>query len=109
MTRRLLFMLFVLSCAPSMAQAETGHLVVRILDGQTGHELPARLVLETSDGKFPGDRLACSADRWPNIAAHGVFIDGHAEFDVPEGKTLLTAAHGFQYGLASKNVDVKPG
>ena len=99
--------LFLLLAADS--PAPTGRVQVLTVDASTQKQLPARLVLQTSDGEYPGDRLASSATRWPNIEAHGAFIDGAATFDVPTGKTSLTAAHGFQYATASKTFDVVAG
>lgn len=88
---------------------ETGKLTVRVLDDESGRVMPARLVLKASDGTYPGDRLRMSADRWPNIEAHAVFIDGEETFDLPAGTTSIAAARGMQRRAESRNVDVKPG
>jgi hypothetical protein len=94
---------------PHAAPADTGRLTVRTIDAQSGNPLPARLVLATSDGRYPGDRLGCYASHWPGIEAHAVFINGRADFDVPAGKTVVTAAHGLEYLADSISVDVEAG
>lgn len=91
------------------AVADTGQLAVRVVDDATGELLPARLMLQTSDGKYPGDRLGATAQQWPHIEAHGLFIDGAEKFTVPEGKTSITAAHGLDYQAESRRVDVIAG
>lgn len=93
----------------SPALAETGKLTIRVLDRDTEKLLPARLVLKAADGSYPGDRIDYSASRWPNIEAHAVFIAGEQTFELPAGKTTVTAAHGLTYGLDSSEVMVEPG
>jgi hypothetical protein len=99
----------VLAVFASGAIADTGKLAVRVVDDATGEAIPARLVLQTSDGKYPGDRLGASAQQWPNIEAHGLFMDGEETFEVPEGRTSLIAAHGLKYKAESRRVDVVAG
>ncbi|HEV7282951.1 MAG TPA: CehA/McbA family metallohydrolase [Pirellulaceae bacterium] len=108
---RLLFALLVSSglVARQATAVETGNLAVRVLDDETGATMPARLVLKASDGTYPGDRLRLSADRWPNIDAHAVFIDGEETFELPAGTTSVTAARGMQYRAETESVDVRPG
>lgn len=89
--------------------AETGRLMVRVVDDQTGLILPARIALRTSDGKYPGDRLDCSAKNWPYIEAHGVFLRREETFTLPAGKTVVTAAHGMEYRAETQSVDIEPG
>lgn len=89
--------------------AATGKLTVRVVDAETGKVIPARLVLKAADGTYPGDRLDCLASRWPGIEAHAVFISGEHTFDLPEGKTAVTAARGLQYASESRSVDVPAG
>jgi hypothetical protein len=103
---RLSFALMVI-LATCRVWADNGKLSVSVLDDTTGKSMPARLVLQTSDGKYPGDRLGASAQQWPSIAAHAVFIDGNKEFEVPAGKTSITAAHGLEYQCESRTVDIK--
>ncbi len=91
------------------ASAATGRVEVHVVDAGTSQPLPARLVLKTSDGQFPGDRIGCAATRWPNIEAHGIFIDGSGTFEVPPGSTSISAAHGAQFDLDAVTVEVKPG
>ena len=52
----------------SSAFAATGRVVVHVIDAGSGKPLPARLVLKTSDGQFPGDRIGCALTRWPSCA-----------------------------------------
>ncbi len=89
--------------------AETGQLRIRVVDDASGTQMPARIVLRDAKGSYPGDRLAITADRWPNIEAHGVFISGETSFDLPPGKTRVTAAHGLEYKAASAEVEVVAG
>jgi hypothetical protein len=91
------------------ADAETGKLTVRVVDDETGDAMPARLSLQASDGTYPGDRLRLSADRWPNLEAHAIFIDGEETFELPEGTTSVTAARGMQYVAETKVVEVEAG
>lgn len=89
--------------------ADQGRLTLRVLDDQSGQVMPARVVLLAADGSYPGDRLAATADHWPNIEAHGVFIAGEATFDLPAGRTRITAAHGLEYKTESRTVEIVPG
>lgn len=91
------------------AFAGTGKLEVRVVDAASGLTIPARLVLRDSGGDYPGDRLAVSAERWPHVEAHGVFIDGEETFDLPSGSTIVTAAHGLEYRAANASVEVPEG
>ncbi|MEX2120903.1 MAG: CehA/McbA family metallohydrolase [Pirellulales bacterium] len=93
----------------SFAHAQTGRLSVRVVDNETGEPMAARLALQASDGTWPGDRLGCSAARWPHIEAHGVFIPGQQTFELPAGRTSILAAHGLEYRPASQVVDVRSG
>lgn len=107
--RRVWWILTCLLVITESSRADTGKLVVRTLDGDSGRVIPARLVLQTSDGKFPGDRLNASSQQWPHIEAHGIFIDSEETFDLPPGPTSITAAHGLGYVSASKTVEIKAG
>lgn len=89
--------------------AETGKLTVRVIDADAGTPIPARLALKASDGTYPGDRLRLSADRWPRIEAHAIFIDGEETYELPAGTTSVTAARGLQYRAETTTVEVKPG
>ena len=103
---------WILAClllAIETSRADTGKLVVRTVDGDSGRIIPARLILQSSDGNFPGDRLNCSSKQWPHIEAHGIFIDGEEAFDLPLGPTSITAAHGLEYFTASQTVEIKAG
>ena len=93
----------------TLLAAETGRLTVRVVDADGGTTIPARLVLRDSNGKYPDDRLQCSADRWPHIEAHAIFIAGEKTFELPAGKTLVMAAHGLQYRAESRSVEIAAG
>lgn len=105
-----LLLLFVHGCViASAALADSGKLTIRVKDAASGEAMAARLVLRTADGKYPGDRLAASAQQWPHIEAHAVFIDGDATFELPAGKMTITAAHGLEYQAESQATDVEAG
>ncbi|MGC4042782.1 MAG: CehA/McbA family metallohydrolase [Armatimonas sp.] len=95
--------------APTPARQATTQVTIRVMDAETGKPLPARLVLLTSDGKYPGDRLAVSAKDWPNREIHGVFIREAETFPLPPGKTRITAAHGFEYRAETQTIEVEAG
>lgn len=110
---RFAFLLSALVVSASLfdrqAAAETGKLTVRVIDDETDAAMPARLALKASDGTYPGDRLRLAADRWPNLEAHAVFMDGEETFELPAGTTSVTAARGMQYRAETKVVEVEPG
>ncbi len=89
------------------AQLATGKLTVAVVDAETGLPLPARLVLQSSDGKYPGDRLDCFASRWPQIEAHGVFLRGRETYELPAGKTSIVAASGLGYRGEFRAIEVE--
>lgn len=97
-----------LLCLGATGQS-TVPLTVRVVDAETNKPLPARLVVLSSEGKYPGDRLAVSAKDWPNREIHGVFTRGTETFPLPPGKTTVTAAHGFEYRAETQTVDLKEG
>jgi hypothetical protein len=105
--RRLIAVLVALSTTSLFAQ--TGKLVVRVVDQETRKLLPARLVLRASDGTYPGDRMGISAKQWPHIEGHAVFVRGEQSFEVPAGRTAITAARGLDYRLDSTEIDVPTG
>ena len=88
---------------------EMGKLTMRVSDAETNQTLPARVVLRSSDGTYPGDRIACSAARWPHLEMHGIFLAGEQTFDLPVGKTEVAAAHGLEYHLERREVAVQAG
>jgi hypothetical protein len=92
-----------------LCAAESGQLKLRVVDDRSGEILPARVALRDANGKYPGDRLAVAADRWPNIEAHGVFISGESTFRLPVGKAQVTAACGLEYKAASQEVEIIAG
>jgi hypothetical protein len=91
------------------ARADMGQLTLRVLDDQSDQVISARIVLLAADGTYPGDRLAATADRWPNIEAHGVFIADETTLDLPAGRTRITAAHGLEYKTESQTVEIVSG
>lgn len=94
--------------AGRQAYAATATLTVRVVDAESRLAIPARLVLRASDGTYPGDRLDASADRWPHIEAHGVFIDGEETFELPPGMTSVTAVRGLEYRAKGEAVELLP-
>lgn len=100
---------FCLAFTSSPCSAESGRLKIRVVDDKSGAVIPARLALLDANGKYPGDRLAVTADRWPNIEAHGVFIAGETIIDMPAGETKVTAAHGLEFKTASRTVEIVAG
>src|SRR4051794_36703852 len=92
---------------PFAACASAAKLTVRVTDADTGAALPARLSLRASDGSYPGDRLRLSAGDWPGLEGHAVFTPGEQTFDLPPGRTSVTAARGPQYATAGTTVDLK--
>lgn len=90
----------------SLVHAETGMLRVQITDAETQQQIAARVVLRSSDGKYPGDRIGLSRNHWPNLEAHGVFIAGPTSFQIPTGKTFIQASCGPQYSVESREIDV---
>jgi hypothetical protein len=99
----------ICEAADPVAPAKMGQLTLRVLDDQSGQVMSARVVLLAADGTYPGDRLAATADRWPNIEAHGVFIAGETTFELPAGSTRITAAHGLEYKTESQTVEIASG
>jgi hypothetical protein len=82
---------------------------MRVVDADTGETMPARLALRASDGSYPGDRIGLAAGAWPNIDAHGVFIDKAETFDLPPGKTSVVAGRGPAFHVASAEAEVVEG
>ncbi len=91
------------------ASAGTGRLMVRVRDARTGRIIPARLVLRSSDGRYPGDRIGLDGGDRSRIEAHGVFIGGEGSFELPAGRTSIIAAHGAGYDTDSIELDVPSG
>ena len=91
------------------ASAATGTLSVQVSDAETGELMPCRLVIRASDGTYPGDRLDCSAVRWPGIEAHAMFMSGQQSFELPVGKTTVIAARGLEYHLESQTINIEAG
>ncbi len=114
--RRLCSIAFILalfflgfSLVPAAIGRSTAQVTVRVVDAETNQLLPARLVVRSSDGKYPGDRLDVSAKDWPNREIHGVFVRGTETFALPPGKTVVTAAHGMEYRAETQTVEVEAG
>lgn len=105
---RIVICLF-LSLQVQPAFAASGTVEVEVTDAESNELLPARLALQASDGTYPEDRLDCVIARWPYIEAHGVFISGRRAYELPAGKSLITVAHGLEYNIESRVVDVVAG
>ncbi len=91
------------------ASAGTGRLTIRVRESRTGRIIPARLVLRSSDGRYPGDRIGLRGEDRSGIEAHGVFIGGDGSFELPAGRTSIIAAHGPGYETDSIELDVPSG
>ena len=91
------------------ASAGTGRLIVKVRDAGTGRNIPARLAIRASDGRYPGDRIGLHGGDRSGIEAHGVFIDGEGSFELPAGRTSIVAAHGAGYDTDSAELDVSAG
>jgi hypothetical protein len=102
-----LAMLLLLS--PARASGATGRLIVKVHDAGTGRNIPARLVIRASDGRYPDDRIGLDGEDRSGINAHGVFIDGDGSFELPAGRTSIVAAHGAGYDTDSAELDVPAG
>lgn len=89
--------------------AESGQLTIKVVDDESGAAMPARLVLRDAKGNYPGDRMGVTANRWPHIEAHAIFTVGETTYDLPPGKTQITAAHGLEYRAVSREVEVVAG
>ena len=94
---------------PGLASAGTGRLIVRVRDARTGRIIAARLVLRSSDGRYPGDRIGLHSGDRSGVEAHGVFIDGDGSFELPSGRTSIVAACGTGYDTDSAELDVPAG
>lgn len=98
-----------LTCVPpssssSVSSADAVPLTIRVVDAETDELIAARVEIRASDGTFPLDRIALTADPMQNIEAHGFFIDGEATLAVRPGKTLVRASRGPQYTVTSTEI-----
>lgn len=96
----------VVAILVSMVAAQTGEIQIRVVDAATKQPIAARVWLQAADGSYPGDRIGLVHDKWPNLDAHAVFIDGEKTFTLPPGKTLLKISRGPQYELVEREVEV---
>ena len=88
-----------------------GRARVRIVD-EMGKPTAARLYVEASDGKgyAPRGEPIFYYPLEPGGRRDAFFVAvGEAEFDVPAGGLQLTAVRGYEYRLASRNIDIVPG
>jgi hypothetical protein len=97
------------AAAAHAAAAPTGKLLVRVSDAGTGKPIAARLSVRASDGTYPGDRIGLSASQWPNLDAHGVFVDGEGAFELPPGEVSVVAARGPAYLPSTAELHVVAG
>ena len=93
-TGRAAILAVLLLLSSGRASAGTGRLIVKVRDAGTGRNIPARLAIRASDGRYPGDRIGLHGGDRSGIEAHGVFIDGEGSFELPAGRTSIVAAHG---------------
>lgn len=81
-----------------------GALTLEVRDFDTGEVMPARVSMQVGGNLYPGDRIGNFSSEWPNIDAHGVFIDGRKTFQLPTGPIQITVAHGAEYHTAATNL-----
>ncbi len=100
-------------------RSPSGRVRVKVLD-EFGKPTAARLYVEASDGKGYAPRgepifyfpLGVAQPAAPGgVARRDAFFVtlGDAEFEVPAGRSKLTAVKGYEYRLASATVDVRSG
>lgn len=84
-----------------------GVVTVRVLDGETGRETPARIYQKASDGKVytPGD----SYERLSTLDEHLFHTPGRFTVEAPPGMFSVEAVKGFEYLPVKETIDVKAG
>ena len=73
---------------------------VRVLDGETGREMPSTLKIQTASGGV----ITSSAGFRDGVRSPGVF-----EADVEPGRTNVQARCGFDYSVEEKRIDLRAG
>jgi len=81
---------------------------VSVIDADSGKPLPARITVLTPEGSL---QTVGAESRGPLAVRPGVVYtaDGTATFGLPAGRYVLHAGRGFEYSLASVEIDVAPG
>jgi len=84
-----------------------GKVQVRIVDGDTKEQIPARIYARGSDGKsyVPTNTY----HRVGRLREHFFHTAGEFLLEVPEGQLNLEAMRGFEYHPAATRVDVRAG
>ena len=84
-----------------------GKASVQVVDAATGEQLPARIYSTAEDGKVyvPDDAY----HRQGRMAEHFFHTDGAFTLEVPVGKLVLEAMHGFEYYPTATTVSVEEG
>jgi hypothetical protein len=75
-------------------------IVGRVLDAETGQEIPCTVTIQTSDQRIVFDNPSFT-DGFRSV--------GHFEKAVPSGKTVITVSRGFDYQASQQQVDLQPG
>lgn len=84
-----------------------GRVNVRVVDGVSGGEMPARIYAQAADGKpyTPSE----SYERISILNEHLFHTRGHFTTEVPVGRYTVEAVHGFEYWPARQTVEVFAG
>ena len=84
-----------------------GTVAVRVVDGETGRETPARIYPKASDGKAytPGDAY----ERLSALREHLFHTTGRFTTEVPPGEYTVEAVKGFEYWPAKETIQIKAG
>ena len=93
----------LLFCAfPCLATPAKHNAVVvgRVLDAETGQEIPCTVTIQTSDQRIVFDNPSFT-DGFRSV--------GHFEKEVPSGETVITVSQGFDYRASQQQVDLQPG
>jgi hypothetical protein len=93
---------------PRAAVLGEGWIRVSVTDSSSGRALPCRLTVVDAGGAL----MTTDAVSREGLAVRpGVLYtaDGNADFGVPAGKYTLFAGRGFEYSVASTDVDLQPG
>jgi hypothetical protein len=81
---------------------------VEVVDADLGTPLPTRITITDPEGRL----RTVSADSSARVAARPGFIysgDGRASIGLPAGSYRIYAGRGFEYGVDSTDVVVRPG
>jgi len=93
----LFFFVFPFFAAPAEQRAV---IVGRVLDDESGQEIPCTVTIQTSDRKIVFDNPG---------STDGFRSAGHFQKDVPPGETVVTVSQGFDYEASQQKIDLQPG